>query len=522
MAFLALTVVSGRLMDQTPIDWGRLLTVLAVTAGQSAASALICLALALPGALVLGRYRFRGRGWLLKFLIIPFMLPAVTVAALFKALAGLGPAGWLPAPQLWRGLFSEGWPAVILAHVYYNYPLALLALTLARERLDPSLVEAAQVLGAGPRQIFRRLTWPALRPAASGIGLMIFSLCFLSFGVPLILGGPRISTIEVEIYREALYYFNLKQAGALVAAEMMFGWLLFWFWARDAYFIEPSGAKPNLARPDALKARLALGVQLGLLLVFLGAPLAILIRATLTTRRGWGLEHWRALFKSGSGLFEPSPWAALTLSGGAAVLTMFMAVFLALSSAIWLSRLEKRRARRIEAFLMLPWATSAISLGLALSLFWVRFAANFRDSLPALALSHTLVAWPLAFRMLWPHFRACPLQLHQAAAVLGASPWQVWLRIRWPLLRDPLLASAALAAAASLGEFGASSFMVRGERQTLTTAIHYYLSQPGDLNQGRAMIMALLLILATLAAGALAERLGRPPGRTAAARNHEP
>ena len=50
---------------------------------------------------------------------------------------------------------------------------------------------------------------------------MIFIFCFTSFGVILILGGPRFATLEVEIYRQAVGLFALPAAAAIGLAQIV-------------------------------------------------------------------------------------------------------------------------------------------------------------------------------------------------------------------------------------------------------------------------------------------------------------
>ena len=59
------------------------------------------------------------------------------------------------------------------------------------------------MLGLSPRQAFWQVTWPLLRPAIGAAAVLVFIFSFTSFGVILILGGPRFATLEVEIYRQA-------------------------------------------------------------------------------------------------------------------------------------------------------------------------------------------------------------------------------------------------------------------------------------------------------------------------------
>ncbi len=70
----------------------------------------------------------------------------------------------------------------------------------------------------------------------------------------------------------------------------------------------------------------------------------------------------------------------------------------------------------------------------------------------------------------------------------------------WPLIRRPLLVGALFAFTISLGEFGATVFLVRPEMPTMPIAIYRFLGQPGALNYGQALAMSVLLLLVCVVA----------------------
>ena len=147
-----------------------ILGVLWFTLWQAVVSTLLTLALAMPGAYVLARYRFRGQSLIRAVATLPFVLPTVVVAAAFVAL--VGPSGvvnnWLmdalslDAPPI--RLSQTVW-IILLAHVFYNYSVALRLLSAYWQNLPPSLTQAAQMLGASPGRAFVEVTLPLLRPA---------------------------------------------------------------------------------------------------------------------------------------------------------------------------------------------------------------------------------------------------------------------------------------------------------------------------------------------------------------------
>jgi thiamine transport system permease protein len=108
-----------------------------------------------------------------------------------------------------------------------------------------------------------------------------------------------------------------------------------------------------------------------------------------------------------------------------------------------------------------------------------------------------LIAIPFVVRTVVPVMRAIRRRLREAARVLGASPLRAWKEIDLPLIARSGLVAAGFAFAISLGEFGATAFLVRPERPTLPVAIFRLLGRPGELNFGRAMALSTILMVLT-------------------------
>ena len=67
---------------------------------------------------------------------------------------------------------------------------------------------------------WREVTFPLLRPALWAAVVLVFLFDFTSFGVVLLLGGPRYATLEVEIYIQAMQMLNIPLAGLLSLIQM--------------------------------------------------------------------------------------------------------------------------------------------------------------------------------------------------------------------------------------------------------------------------------------------------------------
>jgi thiamine transport system permease protein len=74
-----------------------------------------------------------------------------------------------------------GLHGVVLAHVFYNLPLATRILLQGWAAIPAERFRLAASLGFGPQASFRQLEWPMLREMAPGAFLVIFLICLTSF-----------------------------------------------------------------------------------------------------------------------------------------------------------------------------------------------------------------------------------------------------------------------------------------------------------------------------------------------------
>ncbi|MBN1966324.1 MAG: iron ABC transporter permease [Anaerolineae bacterium] len=472
------------------------------TLGQAALSTVLTLALALPGAYVFARYAFPGKRLLLALAILPFVLPTVVVAAAFSAL--VGPNGLLntalmsvlsldaPPIQLERTL-----TLILIAHVFYNYPLALRMISSFWANQSPRMEEAARVLGARGWRLWWHVRLPLLRPAILAAAAMVFLFTFTSFGVILILGGPRFATLEVEIYRQASSLFNLPLAAALSLVQVGAMFLLLAFYTRLQRQM-PSDLTHTAhvaRRPESWRQWAVIGANVALMAGLLFLPLLALVARSLTVGAdGLTLQNYAALGLNDrrSILFVP-PLVAVGNSLVFALATTLLAVLLGLIVSTLLARGGGRLARWLDPVFMLPLATSAVTLGFGYIIALDEPPLNLRTSPALIPLAHTLVALPFVVRSVLPALRAIPPQTREAARVLGASPWQVWRRIDLPLIGRGLVVGATFAFTVSMGEFGATVFIARPETPTMPVVIYRLLGQPGAINYGQALAMSVIL-----------------------------
>jgi thiamine transport system permease protein len=503
--------------------------VLGFTFWQALLSTLLTLLVGLPGAYLVARYQFRGKSLLLALTAIPFVMPTLVVAAALNAL--IGQRGWLNL-GLTR-LFNLSFPplvlegtlaAILLAHVFYNTTIVLRTVGDFWSHLDPRLQQAARVLGANGLKTLWTVTLPLLAPAISTAALLVFIFDFTSFGVILVLGGPRFSTLEVEIFYQATALFNMPQAAALSLLQLACTLALTITYSRlSRKLAQPLSLRPvtyTQRRLLTLRSRLFAGLMVSFLLVLLTAPLVALTARSLTrlegdrgqrgaVQSGFTLDYYAQLAANtrGSQFYAP-PGRAIAVSLTYALATVLLALTMGLPAAWALSQESQSLANRLlDPLLMLPLGTSAVTLGLGFILTLNHPPLDLRASPLLVPLAHTLVALPFVVRSLTPALRSIKPHLRQAASVLGASPWQVARTVDLPLTGRAILVAATFAFTISLGEFGATALIARPEYPTIPVMIYRFISQPGGLNYGQAMALSTLLMIVCAAGMLVIERL---------------
>ena len=466
------------------------------TIWQAVASTALTIAVALPAAYVLGRFAFPGRALVRALVVVPFVLPTVVVALAFLALLPDG--------------LERGWAAILVAHAFFNVAVVVRVVGTFWAGLDPRVSEAASTLGAGPWRRLREVTLPLLAPSLAAAAAVVFLFSFTSFGVVLILGGPSYSTIEAEIYNQAVRLFDLRTAAILSLVQLACVAITVWVTLRLETRLSVAGhlrsERETLRRPSTRREWAIVGGSLGALGLFLGLPLAVLVERSLAVGDGHGLDAYRELGRPTSALLA-TPWEAILNSVVYAAAATAIAVLVGGLAAFVIA--GRRGARVLDGLLMLPLGASAVMLGFGFVIAFDRWPVDFRAAPWIVPVVQALVALPFVVRAVAPTLRAIDERQREAAALLGASPARVRREIDLPIVGRALAVAAGFAFAISLGEFGATVFLARPDNPTLPVAIFRFLGRPGELNAARAYALAVILMGVTVISVVLVERVRR-------------
>ena len=479
----------------------RVRRVLWFTLWSAGAATLISVLAGVPVAFALHRLRFPGRDLLRALVVVPFVLPTVVVGVAFRQL--IAPSGWL------GGLGLDGTAAAIVAAlVFFNISVVVRTVGSFWEAIDPRREEAAAALGASPWQVWRTVTLPALRPGIVSAATVVFLFCATAFGVVLTMGGLRYANVETEIYLLTTQELDLTAAAALSVLQLLVIVALLALSARVRRSAAPVDRSTRRV-PRPRRTHLAVLSWTAVVVVFLMAPLASLVVASLQRGDSWGLQNYRALNTTGdrNALLVPA-LEGLANSLLFALVASLLALLLGSIVAFLVSRPAGGRLTTVlDGVFMLPLGVSAVTVGFGFLITLDQPPLDLRSSALLIPIAQAMVALPLVVRTVGPVLRSIDDRQRQAAASLGAGPARVFWTVDLPIAWRALLAAAGFAFAVSLGEFGATSFLARDDQPTLPVVIYRLIGHPGAENFGMAMAASVVLAATTAAVMFAVQRL---------------
>ncbi|WP_176085143.1 thiamine/thiamine pyrophosphate ABC transporter permease [Martelella sp. HB161492] len=467
--------------------------ILRFTLWQASLSTLISVMLAIPLARSLARRpSFPGRLWVIRLMAVPLGLP-VLIGAL--GLIGIwGRQGLFNDMADWAGfgrpLGIYGLFGILLAHVYFNLPLAARLMLAGLERIPPEYFKQAAMLDMPGRSVFRFIEWPVIRPLIPGIAGLIFMLCATSFTLVLILGGgPAATTLEVAIYQALRFDFDPARAVALSGLQILVTGAVLLALAALPRAGDPgtTAGHPGV-RPDGVHRHLKLadGVLIVVFSAFLLLPLAMILI------NGAKADLVRIVS-------EPIFWTALStslaISFSAACLCLILALaFIALQDSV-LEQPKAGPAARLLAVLAsstgsLVLLVPPVVLGTGWFLVLRPFGlTDFAAPLIVIAIN-VLMALPFVLRVLAPAVRTHRQRTARLAASLGLTGLARLRIVDWPGLSRSAATAMAFAMALSLGDLGAIA-LFGGDG--LTTLPYLLYSRLGSYRTADAAGLALIL-----------------------------
>lgn len=448
---------------------------------------------------------FPGRRIILRLFAVPLALPALVAALGILALHGRSGlfANLFAAADLGRWPDIYGLAGILMAHVFFNMPLAIRLTLGSLDTIPGNHRRLAAQLGMNAADRFRLIEWPHIRSALPGIAGLVFMLCATSFTIVLILGGgPRSTTLEVAIYQSLRFDFDPAKAVAFTTSQIVLTVI-----AVTAFFrlgqpadtgFGPLQSGRVYSRPG--RAETAFNCLLIVAaLLYVGGPMVAIAVA------GFSADLVRLAG-------DTAVWAATATSlvFGIAAASLSLLV----GSSLVATRMTLQQRRRVPQAGILEQLVDA-GAGFILVIPPVVIGAGWfillRDTVDVFALAPIMVitvnaamAMPFVVRVLRPPYDAARIRHDRLCAQLGLKGWNRLRLVDWAVLKRPIATAFAFAMALSLGDLGVIALFGSDAVQTLP---YLLFSRLGSYRTADAAGLALLLGLLCMTLMFLADML---------------
>jgi len=431
---------------------------------QAAISTLIALAISILPALYVSFNKNYLTNLLKSSLFIPFFFPVISATTTFILI------GHVPIFENMNFLFSL--KAIIVANVFFNAPIFIYYIGETLAKTPRTLKDLSQIDGVSQSLFFRKILLPFATPALLRASILCFAYTFTNFAIILNLGGLKYSTLEVSIATTLLASYNFSTAFTYGILQLFILSLIFLFLPKS------QGIEFEMEHHVVLKSPAFLFIVSIIFCVF---EFSIVILSLLLAffnfyTKSFSFTPLLSLFTTRLNSEYPiivSFIISLTLSLIAAILVMILVYFLI------------KTRNRYTHFLL--FSTLGISNAfLSICLIYLNVLYSIPVS-PLLLMGYIIIATPIAYAFLSPHFESFPQNIIESASLSGANRFQTFLYIEWPLLKPLFISTLLQIFTIIFGEFTLTYTMqIYSDLPTLPIT-GYILSSGHNLSEASAL-----------------------------------
>jgi thiamine transport system permease protein len=429
-----------------------------------------------PGLFIaraLARQDFPGHAWLLRLFAVPTALPAIVVVLALTSIYGnqqlLG--GWIK-------LYGLG--GILLAHVFFNLPLAVRLFYEASEHIAAENFRLSSQLSFTDAELFRHVEWPVFRNVMPRVSALIFLLCAASFVVVLTLGGPSATTLEVAIYQSLRLDFDIGRALTLAVIQIVLCLVLVGL--SGQVMLRNVAQAGNQLLQKRYDGQNFSGRAMDYVLIALGA---LVVLPPLLALLANGLTQLQ---------ITPQLLNATAFSLGIGFLSAVIALILGWNIAQQPDRFSQGLA--LSALIVPP---AVMATG------WFIILQGFSDNTYVVASTiialNALMALPFVVAILAPAFERNRKKHDRLCAQLALSGRQKLRHIDLPLMVRPLAQAFLLAFILSIGDLTAITLLGNQGIVTLPSLIQIQMGHyRGNDAAGTAVFLAILSLVCSWAA----------------------
>ena len=456
-------------------------------------------------AFLIVRYDFPYRNLFSYLTMLPMILPPLVGVLGFVFI--LGRAGTLNVILMdWFGIehpvnFMYGVHGVLLVETVHLFPMMTLSILDALAKVDPSLEEAAQGLGAKGWRRFWDVTLPLTTPGYISGALLVFIWTFADFVTPLVLGVQDL--LAPQAYLNIVQFVDRRifRMGIVISALLVLLAIFFVLAARQYVAIKDYSSlaysRVERRRLGPVKRWLAVGFLSALMLICAIPQLGVALAAV---GRGWSLtplpEHYTLEFFRQVSVETPK---FIVNSLAYCAIAVALCLLIGVPMAWIMSRTQAPGRGAMDALTTLMLAIPGTAVGIA----YIR-AFNFPLPVLDLPLTGMWIVLPLALavrrlpytvRGSYSSLLLVHRSMEEAAENVGATKLRTFRDITLPLVWKGILVGALFSFITSIQEASATLFLTLGGREMIPYGIFsFYIA--GSQSQAAALGVILIVLCA--------------------------
>jgi iron(III) transport system permease protein len=455
-------------------------------------------------AFLIMRYEFPYRNLFSYLTMLPMILPPLVGVLGFVFI--LGRAGTVNVLlEDWFGLekpinFMYGMQGVLLVETLHLFPMMTFSILDALSKVDPSLEEAAQGVGAKGWRRFRDITLPLMTPGYISGALLVFIWTFADFITPLVVGVQDLLAPQAYLNIVQFVDRRLFRMGIVISALLVLA-VIFVIAARQYVAIKDYSSlaysKIERRQLGPVQRWLAVGALATLMFICFVPQLGVVLAAF---GRGWSLtpfptQYTLEFFESVS-IDTPKFIVNSFLYSGLAVL---LCLIIGVPMAWILSRTKAPGRNTMDALTTLILAIPGTAIGIA----YIR-AFNFPLPLIGVPLTSMWIILPLVLavrripytvRGSYSSLLLVHPSMEEAAANVGATKMRTFRDITVPLVWRGILVGGLFSFLTSIQEASATIFLTLGGWEMIPYGIFtFYIA--GSQSQAAALGVILIVVCA--------------------------
>ncbi len=252
---------------------------------------------------------------------------------------------------------------------------------------------------------------------------------------------------------------------------------------------------------SALAGRCAGGTVLTLLIIFLIAPVLVVVLMSFTDQLylafppthlvlRWYAEVWS------QDRWVRAAWNSIQIGAATAMLSMVFGTL----SAVAITRGTRRWMPPVGALIVAPMMLPHVII--AIGLYPTMLQLGLNSTYAAVIIGHTVVATPVVFITVSAALRGYDPAMELAAMTLGANGWRTFRHVTLPMIRSGLATGGIFAFAISFDELMLALFLASPRTETLPRLLWEHLSQ--TVTPVIAAVATLILMFSLLLLGIVA------------------